>query len=92
MFLAGAACIHAHENAAMVVVPGEVGFPIHDGSGNTRVCLHARPGGTAVLLQLVIDGFEALPENRDRIGGPAGPGILVEGRPDRTIRRLARRG
>ena len=90
--LARGAHIHAHEDAAMVVVPGEVGFPIHDRSGDARVCLHARPGGIPVLLQLVIDGLEVLPEDPDRIGGPAGPGILVEGRPDGRVHHLDGRG
>jgi hypothetical protein len=59
---AGGAVIDAHQNAALVVLPGEVGLPIHP-----------RPCGISVLLQLVIDGFEVFSENLDGISGPPGP-------------------
>ena len=84
--------IHTDEDAAMVVVPGEVGLPVHERSGDACVCLHARPGGIPVRRQLVVDGLEVLPEKPDRIRGPAGPGIRVEGRPDRSVHHLDGRG
>ena len=45
-----------------------------------------------MFLQLSIEGFEPPPENSDRIGGPAGPGIRVESRPNGCVHDLDGRG